>query len=362
MDLMYNITRRSALGALAAAGMQAAPPERSLLDRIMPASKSSGFRQDDYWVWCGSPIRGEDGKYHLFASRWPHRYAFFTGYQVYSEIVRAVADTPAGPYRFAEVVLPVRGEQFWDGRMTHNPTIHHWRGQYLLFYIGSTYKGANPSVADLANGSTAQTRESYSKICIGLATSSSVKGPWRRLDEPILRPRAGKWDASIVTNPAPCVRPDGRIIMIYRSNTKNGLRLGVAAAARYDQPFERVSDDPVELFANGAGVEDPYLWWNGDHYEAIMKDMSGAITGERHAGVHAASADGLAWTLKPQPKAYSRTIRWDDGSTTIQGSLERPQLLFDGGRPTHLFAATGDGPGGFEHANNTWTMVIPLKR
>lgn len=28
--------------------------------------------------------------------------------------------------------------------------------------------------------------------------------------------------------------------------------------------------------------------------------------------------------------------------------------------PTHLFAATADGPGGFRNADNTWNMVIPL--
>ena len=358
---MNGITRRTAIGSLAAgARIQAAKQERSFLDRLLPAPKAGGFRQSDYWVWCGSPVRGEDRRYHLFASRWPQAYPFFSGYPAYSEIVRAVADTPVGPYRFAEVVLPARGEQYWDGRMTHNPTIHYWRGHYLLFYIGSTYRGPAPAAADLAKDGTSQTRESYSRICIGLATASSVKGPWRRLDDPILRARAGKWDSAIVTNPAPCVLPNGRIVMMYRSNTPQGLRLGVAGADRYDKPFERISDDPVDLFSSGAGVEDPYLWWAADHFEAIMKDMSGSITGERHAGIHATSPDGLKWSLKPQPKAYSRTIRWDDGSTTTQGSVERPQLLFDGGHPTHLFAATGDGPGGFEHANNTWTMVIPL--
>ncbi len=51
-----------------------------------------------------------------------------------------------------------------------------------------------------------------------------------------------------------------------------------------------------------------------------------------------------------------------DGSVTTQGSLERPFLLFDGDTPTHLFAATADGPGGFHAAENTWNMVIPLKR
>lgn len=54
------------------------------------------------------------------------------------------------------------------------------------------------------------------------------------------------------------------------------------------------------------------------------------------------------------------SVKWDDGTTTVQGCLERPLLLFEHGRPTHLFAATADGPGGFDRARNTWTTVLPL--
>jgi len=68
----------------------------------------------------------------------------------------------------------------------------------------------------------------------------------------------------------------------------------------------------------------------------------------------------MAWALSNPPKAYSRRVRWDDGSVTEQGALERPQLLLQEGRPTHLFAAAGDGPGGFDHCTRTWNLVIPL--
>jgi hypothetical protein len=93
----------------------------------------------------------------------------------------------------------------------------------------------------------------------------------------------------------------------------------------------------------------------------IAKDQEGGPTGERHAGVHATSPDGVHWELAPQPKAYSRTVRWSDGTVTTQGSLERPQVLLEEGVPRYLFAATGDGPGGFNAAHRTWTMVIPLQ-
>jgi hypothetical protein len=42
---------------------------RTFISRLQPAVASGGFELPDHWVWCGAPIRGEDGRYHLFASR-----------------------------------------------------------------------------------------------------------------------------------------------------------------------------------------------------------------------------------------------------------------------------------------------------
>ncbi|MGD2174086.1 MAG: glycoside hydrolase family protein, partial [Candidatus Brocadiaceae bacterium] len=222
---------------------------------------------DGHWVWGGSVVRGEDGRYHMFASRWPRRLPFFDGYRTRSEVVRAVADAPGGPYAFREVVLPARGPEHWDGRMTHNPTIHRCGGIYLLFYIGSTYAGPQPSARELRPGLTSAPDESYANIRIGLATAHSVFGPWRRSPEPVLCPRPGKWDGFVVTNPAPCVLEDRRILLLYRSNTPDGLRIGAAVADGPDGPFERISDGPVLRLEGRGHVEDPCVWRAGDHFE-----------------------------------------------------------------------------------------------
>ena len=335
----------------------------SFADRLLPAPVGGGFSMEDYWVWCGSVIRGEDGLWHMFAARWPKKLPFFEGYLTHSEIVHAVASAPAGPYAFREVVLPARGERFWDGQMTHNPTIHKQGDTYLLFYIGSTYRGAQPPVPEPGSQDYLHyksPKECYGNIRIGLATSKSVNGPWERRDVPILEPRPGKWDNQIVTNPAPCVRADGSILLIYRSNTPEGLRLGAAIADHYDTPFRRYSDEPIAAFFGQNHVEDPFLWWDNDHYELLAKDLTGALTGELYAGVHAYSSDALNWTLFPAPKAYSRTVRWADGNVTNQGCLERPQLLFENGEPICFFAATGDGVGGFDQCSKTWNIAIPI--
>jgi hypothetical protein len=330
------------------------------IDRLMPAPLHGGFSMDDYWVWGGSALRGEDDRYHIFASRWPKRFPFFEGYIVASEVVRGVSDAPTGPYIFQEVVLPVRGADYWDGRMTHNPVIQRRGNTYLLFYIGSTFAGELPCPQDVRRHGCRERLYSYSNIRIGLATSRSVLGPWVRRECPVLEPRSGKWDRTIVTNPAPCVREDGTICLYYRSSTPDGLRIGLAAAGDPDSPFVRIFDDPVLRLCGENQVEDPCVWREGDRYQMLAKDMTGGLTGEMHAGVHLYSRDGLNWPSSDPAKAYSRNVVWEDGTRTSQGCLERPQVLVEKGTATHVFLATGDGPGGFRKAKRTWNMVIPL--
>ncbi len=104
------------------------------------------------------------------------------------------------------------------------------------------------------------------------------------------------------------------------------------------------------------------LWRAEGKFEIVAKDLTGGLCGEKHAGIHAYSTDGVDWDLSGDVKAYSRRVVWDDGNVTVQGCLERPQLLIEDGHPTHLFAATGDGPGGFNASTKTWNMVLPLKK
>jgi hypothetical protein len=336
-------------------------------DKLLPAPKNAGFRMENYWVWDGSTIRGEDGKYHLFASRWPKKYPFFRGYLIHSEVVRAVADRPEGPYTFAQVVLPPRGEQYWDGRMTHNPCILKYKDTYLLYYIGSTFPGRLPDAQRLKEDKVPQTGVSYGNIRIGLATATSIAGPWKRLHQPVLLPRSGKWDSTVVTNPAPCVREDGSIYLVYRSNTPEGLRFGVARAPRFDKPFVRLKDDPILQFGKDKDAEDPFIWWQQDHFEMVMEDHKGGFTGLKDNGVHATSVNGVDWKVSEPPLAYTRKIRWDDGTETLVGSLERPSVLLENGVPAFISLATADGPGGFgpagfDKAQNTWITIIPMKR
>ncbi|MFC6102115.1 glycoside hydrolase family protein [Olivibacter domesticus] len=339
--------------------------ELSLPERMLPAPLNGGFRMENYWVWDPSIVKGEDGLYHMFASRWSKDYGF-GNWVTNSEIVRAVSQHPAGPYAFAEVVLPARGPKFFDGRTTHNARIIKSGDYYLLYYFGNTYPGPDPEPGiDVWGNGLAQ--KAWMNKRIGLAWSKSVFGPWQRSEQPILEPRPGHWDASITSNPSPVALPNGSIYLMYKSSQKDHnppLLLGAAGARSFQGPYERLADKPLfEFHSKGQmdnDVEDPFVWWANDHYELIMKDRFGHICGEEGGGIHARSKDGIKWKLADPIKAYSRHILWEDGSKTRQANFERPFLLFEDGKPTHLFAATGSGSRPYE-LENSWNMVIPLK-
>ncbi len=343
--------------------------------RLRPAVAGGGFALEGWWVWCGSAVRGEDGRHHLFAARWPGRLKFLPAYQSYSEVVRASADRPEGPYRLEEVVLGDRGPEHWDGRMTHNPTVVRWQGRYVLFYIGTTFDGPKPSAEELAEGPAFWPW--YRRIRIGFAESESVCGPWRRRDQPLLVARPGMWDEHVVTNPSPCVASDGRLLLYYRSFIRGrGCRLGLAIYEDLDAGPVWRSDEPL-VDARGVSLEDPFVFETGGpagsgeagpagqgHFEMLAKDLNGAATGELHACAHLLSPDGLRWHLAPEPKAYGLLLPFDDGITRRLSHVERPFLLVEGGEPTHLFAAMAEGgqesAGAFEGVTRTWNGVVPL--
>lgn len=338
----------------------------AFIDRLLPAPKNGGFQDDNYWIWGSSVIKGEDGNYHMFASRWSKDVGF-GNWVTNSQIVHAISSHPEGPYQFYSEVLPVRGSEYWDGMCTHNPRIIKYKDQYLLYYFGNTYDFEYPSM-EQPDVSQENWRAAWMNKRIGVAISDSIYGPWKRYDKPVIEPRQGHWDASITSNPAPAVNPKtGEILLMYKSST-NGLipplLLGVSQSTNPLGPYARLSEKPIFRFEtkdnNLVDVEDPYIWWSGDKYEALLKDRSGEICGEEGGGVHVWSKDGVSWKLFKEVKAYTRKIKWDDGSVSVQNHFERPFVLVEKGKPTHLFAATGTGPKPWKF-ERTWNMVIPLK-
>ena len=151
--------------------------ENPLFHHLDKAPRTPAFECEGYWAWGSSVVKGDDGKYHMFVSRFPKSLPFHPGWMVASEIVHAVSEIPQGPYRFSEVALPARGAQYWDGRSTHNPRILRQNGKYYLIYMGSTHPFADPTYEQLTLKSPWCTVARANKR-VGLAVADSLTVEW----------------------------------------------------------------------------------------------------------------------------------------------------------------------------------------
>jgi predicted GH43/DUF377 family glycosyl hydrolase len=321
--------------------------------------KEGAFKMDGWSIWGGSVIKTGDKKYYMYATRWPEKLSWHS-WATNAEIVLAKADNPKGPYQFEKVILPTRGKEFWDGMATLNPTVIYHDGKYLMYYVGITYDFKQPVDSILTRN---MYEEAWNTKRIGLAVANSPDGPWERKDEPILLPRPGKWDGAITTNPAPVVHENGSVLLIYKSapvpyperNQQRAMRLGVVKAKHYSGVYERIRDNnQIELTPIDTSIEDPFIWQSNNTYYMIAKCMDNSITGERGSGFLAHSKNGINWKISENPMAYSRTIELSDGSIKEMRKLERPQVFFENGEPTHVFfGALDDG--------KFYNLVRPLK-
>ncbi|MFA4866740.1 MAG: glycoside hydrolase family protein [Pedobacter sp.] len=342
--------------------------KNEIFGNLGKAFRVPSMQMENYWVWGSSIVKDKAGKYHIYASRFPKSLPFHPGWMVASEIIHGTADVAQGPYTFSDVALPARGAQYWDGRSTHNPRILFFKDKYYLIYMGSTHPFEEPKYDQLTLDSK-WCIVGRSNKRIGLAVSDSPYGPWKRLDEPILKTKPNTFYSFLTSNPSPMVQEDGSVMMIFkgRAHTTDGkysnMALGMAYAPNINGPYRVLNEDrPIFNVEEQGEAEDPFLWKDARGYHAIFKDHVAKFTGERGGGVMAHSKDGIKWVMDKDPKAYSKTVAYEDGKIELQGQLERPFIFFEKGKPAYIFFATMDGPGGFENATKSWNMVIPFKK
>ncbi len=304
-----------------------------------PVDKKSVLKSDEYYTWGASPIKGEDGLYHLYYSRWKKEYGFLA-WVTHSEVAHAVSEKKEGPYRFSDLALPARGAKYWDGLNTHNPTIHRFGDKYYLYYTGNTGDGRN------MKSSLNPTHRNNQRI--GVAVSESPYGPWKRFDIPLIDVSADStaWDAKMIANPSITQTPDGKYLMVYKAvaKKKGGLWGGpvVHLCATSDSPTGPFKKYPQPIFtASGSDfpAEDPYIWCQDGLLYAIVKDMHGSFTNRGRSLALFYSKDGFDWKPVKSPLVSVPEIRWKDGTLTKLVHLERPQLLIEDGKPTMLFLA-----------------------
>ena len=246
-------------------------------NRLLPTHKEYGFYMGDYWVWGCSVIKGEDGKYHMFVSRWTKKINF-NHWLTNSEIAHCISEKPEGPYTFSDVALAPRGEEYWDGKMTHNPAIRKHGDTYLLFYTGTTYKGDMPDEDHQITPESPKKLDAHQHERIGLATSKSPYGP-----------------------------------------------------------YKRISDKPLDV---GVGAEDPNMWYENGKFHALMLDHDRKYSNKEI--YYTTSNDGLKWEIEPDPVAVTKDVLFQDGTRRMKSTERPWVLVEDGTATFVFFATGAD--------------------
>jgi hypothetical protein len=352
----------------------APPPGADTLDftgRLAPLAPSNIFRNDDYYVWCGSCIRGEDAKYYLFYARWPTgttgrapgdeaMFKDMAGWMKYSEIAAAVSDSPTGPFKYVATVLRGTGDpKRWDCFTAHNAHVQRFDGKIYLYYVSNNLVPDPNRWMQHADGQRVG-------VVVADSVGDMVAGKYRRGEAPIMSPDDEKTFCRAV-NPGVTRGRDGRYLMMFKSRSaKTGgfMTQWISAADHPDGPFKLVGP---ALNDARYDAEDPYFWYDKERnrYYAIVKDFSRkerALSPQFGALALVTSEQGWGdWKPAAHNLVSLREYTDTAGIKHSLANLERPQLLFDdNNQPICLYAAGGEQDP-FK-GTPSFNLAIPLRK
>ncbi|MFO7822717.1 MAG: glycoside hydrolase family protein [Cyclobacterium sp.] len=320
-------------------------------DRLQPLTEKNIFKSDDYFNWCSSIIKGEDGKYHLFYSRWPKKYTFLS-WLTHSEVAHAIADNPSGPWEYKETVLKSRGPGHWDAITVHNPKIKKFGDKYYLYYI-STNMGDNDyteeELIEIARvGYPHSNWQEYLRPNqrTGVAVAESIDGPWKRMERPLIEPSGPI--TTLTVNPAVVQGKDGKYYLIVKGDKPKDIGFNRNQAVA-------ISDSPTGLFKmhpeaviDDMDTEDMSVWYDDrrDRFYGVFHAHSfiGMIN----------SPDGINWRKATEYVIQNKRIPMANGSDLVPDRMERPFLYQEEGEPLVLSMAVKKG-------DDAYIVFVPVQ-
>jgi hypothetical protein len=292
---------------------------------VFPRDPQNGLEDSTMKQWCywdGQIIKGPDGKYHMFASRWDQSKGHNGWFG--SAAVHAVSDKVIGPYIDKGLCWP--DDQRGKG---HNVTALVMPDGRYAVVVSETRPG-------------------------DVFVSKSLDGPWEHLGSIHVATnefsRGGR-----MSNVSIMVRPDGDYMIVPRSGAILISKDGILGPYTVQGPsvYPQVAGLPLR------NLEDPVVWHSGGLYHIVVNGWS-----DRKA-YHITSPDGIKnWTLGGL--AYDPTkdfVRYTDGTINHWEKMERPGVLVEDGHVTHFTLAVLDVPKKEERGNDTHgskIIVIPF--
>ena len=346
--------------------------------RLKPPNRQEpyGYYNASLPTWGGNVIF-ENGLYHAFLTAKGYTsppYDESDRYVCNTAIVRLEGPSPAGPFQFAEVVLPVFHHEAHAIRAPDGTVLI-----YMIKYDGGHLPDLLSEVCLEPDCGLSYNKSHY---VTAMAWSKSVYGPWE--EKILFNPWPGLLNRSSwlcqTNNPSVAFAPNGTVVMAFRaiqcdrvtakSATKE--KIAIATAPHWSSPYTvreepafqwYAPDDWPQSLVNPVGQvmsnEDPFIWRNDRGYHMLTHCQLSPNHSVR--GAYGYSKDGLSWTLLPD-LMWDTNMTWSDGSVSYFKRRQAPALYFDdNGIPLYLLTPVDElYQDGCEWGHG-WTLMQPIE-
>jgi hypothetical protein len=310
------------------------------------------------WMyWDGKILRAGDGKYHMFADRWPHESGM--GDWVNSDTIHAVSSALLGPY----VDQGYAFNNGPDGKDRH--------------------KGHNVTASELPDGTYCLVIDEI--VPFTIFTAGSLDGPWTnrghaQIDTngvPINIPQPG--DQHLESNISFVVRPDGNYEIIQRHGIIAVSTTGLLGPYKVQQPTTTYASGQTPpsnlatIYPNRPKhlsslapqtpesvyvyAEDPIIWYSGGQYHVIYNYPDDRVAYHLTSpdGIHGWTDQGLAFDPRDSQKLFTNS----DGSVGHWYNVERPNVIMEDGHVAYFtFAVSDVFKMGISGSSNDATKVV----
>lgn len=309
---------------------------------VLPRDIKNGLEDPQVEKWCywdGKIVKSDDGRFHMYASRWTQTVAHSVGWHANSKAMHASSDDIMGPYTDHGLIWPN-----WKEGLAHNVMgLRMHDGRYAAI------------TSEVTEGE--------------VFVSDTPEGPFELLGKIEVDPNGFSMGLARYQNPEQAsfghmsnvkimLRPDGRYMLIGRSTAVMISDAGILG------PYKIMTD---RVYANYPELpqtknEDPTFWFSGGMYHLVYNHWP---TKTSH---HFSSIDGITgWKYRgiAFKKGVDKVFRYPDGTVNDWTFVERPTAYVDTetGHVTHFIFSVIDVGKGQDRANDNHAskiIVVPF--
>lgn len=311
---------------------------------ILPRDPNNGLEDQTLENWCywdGSIVKDDDGRYHMYASRWSQTLSHSKGWHVGTAGTHAVSDNLWGPYQDLGLMWPE-----WKDGFGHNIVgLRMHDGRYAV--INSEVVPGQVFVSDGPNGPF----ELLGDLKLDANGFYPGWGRYNELDDGAVR--AGV--VGHLSNVMILLRPDNRYMMVARHCVPMISDDGILG------PYKMYSDkawrgvDGIPQFK----MEDPTVWYSDGLYHIVVNHHGTDTT------YHLTSEDGLH-NWKNRGLAFHKEMgifRHKDGTREDWATVQRPTVFTEDESVKAFNFSVIDVHKGKDHSNDengSKVLVVPF--